>query len=163
MRYEKKVYSRCLLYLKDQSLAGEFVQDIFVKVFQKLPNFRRNASFSTWLYTITINHCIDYSRRKSKQQIIEYMSSENLPDVIEDLLPEEEEDETMYERFIKLLDKLPENHKEIIILRYLEKRSLKNIQNELDLNESAIKMRIKRAREAIILLYYSTYGWDLIK
>jgi RNA polymerase sigma-70 factor (ECF subfamily) len=162
-RYENKVYSRCVGYLKDKALAHEFVQDIFIKVFENLPGFRKNASFSTWIYTITVNHCIDYSRKKSKHHVLEYMTSEALPDVVDDLLPDEEEDEPMYERFMKVLARLPENHRNIIDQRYLQHKSMKTLQEELNLHESAVKMRIKRAREALVLQYYSDYGKDVLK
>ncbi len=162
-RYEKKVFNRCVAYVKDKALAHEFVQDIFIKVFEKLPGFRNQSSFSTWLYTITVNHCIDYSRRKSKHHIIEYMTSETLPDVVDDLIPDEEENEPMYDRFIKVLSKLPEKHRHMIDLRYLQNKQMKVICEELGMNESAVKMRIKRAREALILQYYTDYGKEVLK
>ncbi|MCB2222180.1 MAG: RNA polymerase sigma factor [Bacteroidetes bacterium] len=161
-RYEKKVYNRCVGYLKDKALAHEFVQDIFIKVFEHLPQFRKSATFSTWLYSITVNHCIDYSRKKSKHHIIEYMTSEALPDIVDDLLPDEEEDESMYDRFMKVLARLPENHRNIIEKRYLQNKSIKTLQEELNLHESAVKMRVKRAREALLLQYYADYGKDIL-
>ncbi|MCF8378297.1 MAG: RNA polymerase sigma factor [Bacteroidales bacterium] len=162
-RYKDKVYRRCYSYLRNESLAREFVQDIFVKVFNKLDGFTQSSSFSTWLYTITINYCIDYSRRKSKHSIIEYMTSDSLPDVIDDLIPEDEENDSLFERFQNTLLDLPENYRVIIELKYLQNKKIKEIQKTLNLSESNTKMRIKRAKEALLLKFNQKYGSESLK
>src|SRR5512138_836395 len=65
-RYSQKVFDKCNSLLKDQLLAQEFVQDIFCRVFERLSDFRGESNFSTWLYAITYNNCIEYLRTKKK-------------------------------------------------------------------------------------------------
>lgn len=161
-RYSGKVFNRCYSYLKNRDLATEFVQEIFIKAFEKLPGFRQSSSFSTWLYTIAINYCIDYSRKKDKRVIVEYMASESLPDVIDDLIPEDEMHVTQYDRFMNILTELPPTYQEVIRMKYIENKKITEIQIILGLNESNVKMRIKRAKELLILKFYSTYGKTII-
>ncbi|GAB4312472.1 MAG: RNA polymerase sigma factor [Bacteroidales bacterium] len=161
-RYQFKIYKRCYSYVRDESLSRDFTQDIMIKVLDKISGFRRTAKFSTWVYAITVNHCIDYARRKSKGEIIDFISSSQIPDVIEDLLPDNETEEPMYDRFIEVLESLPENHQRLIRMRYLENMSVSDISLKLGIKSGAAKMRIKRAREALILKYFEKYGNRLL-
>ena len=84
-RYSSKVFDKCYSLLKDQSLAQEFVQDIFCRVFERLADFRGEANFSTWLYAITYNNCIEYLRTKKKMNYPDWNVSHDMPDVIDEL------------------------------------------------------------------------------
>ena len=84
-RYSTKVFEKCNSLLKDPVMAQEFVQDIFCKVFEKLNDFRGESNFSTWLYSITYNHCIEYLRVKKKMNYPDWNSSNELPDVIDEI------------------------------------------------------------------------------
>jgi RNA polymerase sigma-70 factor (ECF subfamily) len=65
-RYYPKVLDKCYGMLKDRMLAEELAEDILTKAFEKLPSLRKQSNFSSWLYAITYNHCIDYLREKHK-------------------------------------------------------------------------------------------------
>ncbi len=65
-RYYSKVLDKCYSFVKNKQLALELTEDIFSKVFEKLATFQQRSSFSSWLYSITYNHCIDYLREKKK-------------------------------------------------------------------------------------------------
>lgn len=62
-RYSDKVYGKCILMVKDLTVAQDLAQDILVKTFTKINTFMGKSSFSTWLYQITYTHCIDYIRK----------------------------------------------------------------------------------------------------
>jgi len=63
-RYHSKVLDKCYSFVKSRLVAEELAEDIFSKVFEKLPTFKQLSSFSSWLYSVTYNHCIDYLREK---------------------------------------------------------------------------------------------------
>ena len=63
LRYQNKVYGKVLIMINNRDEAADLTQDIFVKVFHGLPSFRQDASFSTWLYTITVNTCFNHLDR----------------------------------------------------------------------------------------------------
>ncbi len=69
-RYADKVYGKCLSMLKDSALAEDAAQEIFTKIFLRLSSFNEKAKFSTWLYSITYNFCIDVIRRKKKEHFM---------------------------------------------------------------------------------------------
>lgn len=69
-RYGGKVYAKCISMLNDEALAHDAVQDIFIKVFLNLSKFNEQSSFSTWLYSITYNFCIDMIRKKKKIPVL---------------------------------------------------------------------------------------------
>jgi RNA polymerase sigma factor (sigma-70 family) len=65
-RYSGKVLAKCITFLKDSEAAKDLMQDIFMKVLLNISSFKHKAKFSTWLYTITYNTCIDETRRLKK-------------------------------------------------------------------------------------------------
>jgi RNA polymerase sigma factor (sigma-70 family) len=75
-RYESKVLDKCYSLLHNRELAEEFAEDVLSKTYEKLSGFRGNSSFSSWLYSITYNHCIDYLREKKKTALSRLEQSE---------------------------------------------------------------------------------------
>ncbi|NJK85642.1 MAG: RNA polymerase sigma factor [Bacteroidales bacterium] len=143
-RYHSKVYDKCYSLLKDKKLANEFAKDIFSKVFEKLEGYKGMSSFSSWLYAITYNHCIEYLRVKKKIHYPEWNKKNELPEIID----EQEEDftEIRYERLLKILDLIHPEEKALLLMKYKDNLSIKLIESALQVSESAAKMRIKRAK-----------------
>jgi RNA polymerase sigma-70 factor (ECF subfamily) len=69
-RYGRKVFAKCITMLADEGMARDATQDIFVKVLMNLAKFTEQSSFSTWIYSITYNYCIDLIRKKKKMPFI---------------------------------------------------------------------------------------------
>jgi RNA polymerase sigma factor (sigma-70 family) len=155
MRYETRVANLCFSFVKDRALAAELTQDIFLKVFSNFQRFRHHSTFSTWLYSVSKNHCIDFIRKKHKNPVIQWMPYAALPEIIDDIHSDSGDSEFIRERFTRALCMLPEKHRQVIEMRFLQKKSLKQMQNELGLLESAVKMRIQRAKKAILANYQS--------
>ena len=65
-RYYKKVYHKCLSFTKDQEDAFDFTQDVLLKAFGKINTFKGDAKFSTWLFSITHNHCVTQMTSKKR-------------------------------------------------------------------------------------------------
>jgi len=153
-RYSEKVFDKCYSLLKDKTLAQEFVQDIFCKVFERLADFRGEANFSTWLYAITYNNCIEYLRTKKKMNYPEWNSQHELPDVIDEL----NEKEINSERLMKILELIHPEEKALLTMHYIDNVPIAYIQTALKISESATKMRLKRARDRVAFLYKEQYS-----
>jgi RNA polymerase sigma factor (sigma-70 family) len=103
-RYREKVLDKCYSILKDRQLAVEFTQDIFSKVYEKLNGFKGKSSFSSWLYAITYNHCIEYLRHKKKLHYPEWNRNHELPELIDEI-DESFLQEIRFERLMKILER----------------------------------------------------------
>jgi len=155
-RYYKKVLDKCYSILKNRKMAEEFTLEILSKVFEKIETHKRNASFSSWLYAITYNHCIEYLRHKNKLHYPEWNRNNQLPEVIDDI-PEEDISAIKFERVQKILDMIHPEEKALLLMKYQDNIPVKLIQSTFRISESAAKMRIKRARARVLHLYYQLY------
>ncbi len=144
-RYSSKVYHTCLSMVNSQEIAEDLSHDIFLKLFVSLKQFDGTASFSTWLYRISSNFCIDYIRKHKRiNEKIEDYSFE-----LETRTEEENEREILSSKagtLQKILDELDPEDKMILLMKYQEDMSIKNIMQIFDISESAVKMRLKRAK-----------------
>ncbi len=146
-RYAGKIYAKCLTLLKNEAWAEDATQEIFTKIFLNLTRFREKSKFSTWVYSITYNFCIDYLRRKKKQTSVLSDNLERAPDVADDEIPDKELLEMDLQELKVVLKKLPVNDSAILLMKYQDEMSIKDIAEVLNKTESAIKMQIKRAKE----------------
>ncbi len=157
-RYSAKVFGKCYSLLKSVERAEDATQDIFVKVLLNLSKFTGKSKFSTWLYSITYNFCIDIIRKKKKDlgvlvEDIGIYGDREYNDEIEDrkIL------ETNVKRLKVILDILPSGDKAILLMKYQDEFSIKEICGILDKSESAVKMKIKRAKEKFMKIYKDKY------
>ena len=145
-RYAAKVYSKCIALLKDEAMAKDATQEIFMKVFLNLAKFGERARFSTWLYSITYNFCIDFLRKKNRAGNIFSDDMEKAPDIEDDEISDKVLLELKVGHLRKVLDLIPPDDKYVLLMKYQEDLSIKEIADVLDKSESAIKMKIKRAK-----------------
>lgn len=153
-RYATLVYNKCIGFAKDEDEAKDLTQDVFLKLFVKLASFKEKSKFSTWLYAFTYNHCVNYvTRNKAKKfqkQSVDYKDIENLS--------EEDENDNSFLRLkvdkLKVaLEEISPDEKMILLLKYQDSLSIKEIGNALSIGESAVKMRVKRAKDKLITVY----------
>ncbi len=159
-RYAAKVYAKCLSMLANEAQARDATQDIFIKVFLNLSRFNEKSSFSTWLYSITYNYCIDLIRRKKKMPIlladdVSRISDEPVPDVPDSVLLEMKQ-----ERLEVVLQHLNEGDRIVLLMKYLDDMSIKEMADFFNKTESAIKMQIMRAKHRAQLVYEQLFGHD---
>lgn len=155
-RYSGKVFSKCISMLKDEGLAQDATQDIFIKIYTNLAKFSEKSKFSTWIYSITYNYCIDFLRKKKKEKNLFTGEMDTPPDIVEDV----EDIELLQIELKKLkviLDKIPVGDKAILMMKYKEEMSIKEIAESLEKTESAIKMKIKRAKAKALSVYKNIY------
>ena len=146
-RYASKIYAKCITLLKDEAFAKDATQEVFIKIFTNLANFNERSKFSTWVYSITYNYCIDFIRKKKKQQKIFSDEIEKAPDLADDMVPDKELLELEIKQLQKVLDSIPIGDKAILLMKYQDGISIKEISETIGKSESAIKMKIKRAKE----------------
>ncbi|MEE4258295.1 MAG: RNA polymerase sigma factor [Bacteroidales bacterium] len=154
-RYHQKVLDKCYSLVKNRKLAEELATDIFSKVYEKLPSFRQLSSFSSWLYSITYNHCIDYLREKKNMHYPNWANENNLPEIIDET--EEPIEDINYENLLLILEMVHPEEKALLLMKYQDELSLKQIGQALRISEDAVKMRLKRARTRIVYLYLQKY------
>lgn len=150
-KYQKRVYSKCMTLLKNEGLANEFTKEIFSKVFESLPSFRNKSSFSSWLYAVTTNHCIDFLRNKKKLHYPKWDRENELPDIIDET--SDEMPVFNYDDLMKVLELIHPEEKALVLMKYQDNLSLKEIGQSLRITEDAAKMRLKRAKARILFLF----------
>jgi RNA polymerase sigma factor (sigma-70 family) len=155
-RYSRKVHDKCFSLLKNKELTYDSVQNIFEKAYEKLKSFKGNSSFSSWLYSISYNYCIDLLRVKNKLHYPNWNSSNEIPEIIDET--EEDFTEINYNRLLTILDLIHPEEKALLLMKYNDEVPINEIGNSLRISESAAKMRIKRARSRVVFLYKKIYS-----
>ncbi len=143
-RFADKVYRKCIGFSKNHSVAQDMVQDIFLKVFFQLPKFQGRSRFSTWLYTITYNYCVEYYRKTSKHSFVDI---ESQPDSYDEEADEKLLLKTRSDKLKKALNLIGPEDKAILLMKYQDNIPIKEIMTTFDISESAVKMRLARARQ----------------
>jgi len=148
-RYNKKVYRKCYGFVKDEDEAEDLSQDIFIKLHSKLGGFQGRAKFSTWLYAFTYNFCVNYLNRDKNKKLTTF--SEKLKDKNYQIASEELElDEDFFDiklsKLEKALEMISPEDKALLMLKYHDNVPVKELQTLFNINESALKMRLQRAR-----------------
>lgn len=155
-RYFKKVRDKCFSFLKDSKLSEEFANDILTKAYEKIPGFKGNSSFSSWLYSITYNYCIDYLRVKKKLHYPDWNINNEIPEIIDETGTDFEE--ASYENLLIILESIHPEEKVLLLMKYQDNLPIKHIAKTLRISEDAVKMRLKRARTRVIYLYKQKYN-----
>ena len=145
-RYVSKVYSRCLYITKDSEKAQDYTQDIFIKMFARLDRFQERSSFSTWLYSISHNYCMDQLRMSKR------MTTDRLTDDMDyrySGTDESEEKEYSLQQLTRVMNSLPPQEAMLLRMKYQDGLEIRQIAQQLNLNDSAVKMRLKRSRDKV--------------
>ena len=153
-RYSRMVYNKCYGFSKSQDEAEDLTQDVFLLLFIKLASFKGRSKFSTWLYSFTYNFCVNYVNRNKQRK----MSDKSIPmDDAEYKITEEVSDESIYEmkasKLAKSLEMVSPEDKSILLLKYQDGASIKELCDLLEIGESAVKMRLKRAKVKLLEIY----------
>lgn len=154
-RYGNKVFNKCFSFVKNTNEAKDLTQDLFLKVFLKLKSYDSSkASFSTWLFTITYNFCSNYvTRDKKKQQKTDNLDLHEYHLVSDSEIDIAEINRLDAEKLGKALDLVSPEDKTLLLLKYQDDVSIKELQESLGLSASAIKMRLNRAKSKVVKIY----------
>jgi len=155
-KYHDAIFSFIYRMIRDRQQVEDLTQEAFIKAFGSLKNFNEEYAFSTWLYKIATNHCIDYIRKRKLQlySIDKPIESKDSDYAFE--LPDESYEadrELISDQRTKLLNEaiahLPEKYKTVIRLRHTEEKSYEEIAKILKLPIGTVKAHIFRARELL--------------
>jgi len=154
--YEGKIYNLALRYLGNREDAMDASQEVFLRVFRFLPGFQEESGFSTWIYRIAVNVCKDSlaQRAKRTEQPLEYQNEEEESRVLE-IADDRYRPETMAEQeelkgiLAEAILTLPEQQRQMIIMRDVQGLRYEEIGEILSLELGTVKSRISRAREKL--------------
>ena len=153
---QNRVYSLAVRLVGDREEAADLAQEAFLKAWQGLSSFQGESSFSTWIYRLTTNVCIDYLRRKKRRQEVEPAVSlddedsgwAEPADVGQD--PQRKLEEAERSRALSRgLERLPEHQRQVLVMRELSGLSYQEIGAATGLDLGTVKSRIARARLAL--------------
>ncbi|HKM93084.1 MAG TPA: RNA polymerase sigma factor [Prolixibacteraceae bacterium] len=150
-RYYSKVLVKCYSLVKNPQLSKELAEDVFSKTYEKLHTFQHRSSFSSWLYSLTYNHCIDYLRLKKKLHYPEWNKTNELPEIIDE--SEEDLDRIDFDKVMEIFELIHPEEKALLLMKYQDSLSIRDIAQSLRVSEDAAKMRLKRARARVLFLY----------
>ncbi len=138
-RYQEKVYWIARRFFNDHDQADDIVQEVFIKVYSALKNFRGESGFYTWLYRITVNIALNAIRKQRVRNFIridELFEKDTDKDEQPDAIFEKDEQQRLIEEAII---KLPEKQKTVFILRYHEELSYEDISKILKTSVGGLK------------------------
>lgn len=162
-RYAQKVYQRCLKFIDQKEEAQDLTHDLFIKIYYQLPKFQFRSSFSTWLYAITYHHCMEHLKKKNKLKIQQEVGIlESTPDPIQREIEDLEFLSLKAENLKLAMDRIPVEDRMILYMKYLDESSIKDICTVLKLSESAVKMRILRAKNRVVQEYNKFVPWKIL-
>ena len=153
-RYKDKIYSSILFFVKDSYLAEDLFQDVFIKIIDTLKNKRytEEGKFLPWALRIAHNLCVDYFRKVKRTPAIKTSDNKDIFDVIniyEDGADQKIMQSQSHERVRMMLELLPEEQREIIVLRHYANLSFKEIAQ---ITNCSINTALGRMRYGLINL-----------
>lgn len=165
-RYRDSVYFMLLKMVNNKDDAEDLTVEAFGKAFKRLGQYTPNFAFSTWLFRIATNNCIDFIRRKRKNtfSLDRPMQDDEGGEMMIDIKAEtlDPEEHIMKKQKIVLLrelvDKLKPRYRALIEMRYFQELSYEEIAAELDLPLGTVKAQLFRAREFLYNVLKNTQG-----
>ena len=149
-RYQGRIVANCRHITRDPNNAEDLAQEVMVKTFFGLRRFEGKSSFRHWLQRIKINHCLNYLKKQAGQSYIDIEETEasgsgelQVPAVAQ----ERAEAMSERQRITRILDSMSEKLRVPLILCDMDELSYEEVAQTLGIGLSAVKMRIKRARE----------------
>jgi RNA polymerase sigma factor (sigma-70 family) len=164
--YKDRIYNTILGLVQNFEDAEDLVQDVFIKVFENIHQFKGEASLGTWMYRIAVTQSLDFIRKKKRKKragtVLQWLGigeKESL-DVVEfnhpGVIAENREQAAI---LFKAIEQLPENQKSAFVLQKVEGLSVQEIAGVLKSSESAVESLLSRARanlKNLLREYYSS-------
>lgn len=152
-KYKHMVFTLALRIVKNREEAEEISQDVFVKIYNAITNYKGDAKFSTWLYRITYNKSLDYLKKQKRNldtfSVDEYENMDFIE--MENIIRNIEEKERK-EAINKILKELKAKDGVLITLYYYEELSLIEIAQVMNLSPNTVKVQLHRSRKRLAKL-----------
>lgn len=153
---KKVVFNLALRMLGNEEDAYDISQDAFLKAYTNLSSFRGDCKFSSWLYKLTTNLCLDFIRKRNRHKVVPLVYEDDNGDSDYLEIPDESyspelltEQKQLRESVRSGLNQLPPQQREILVLREIGGLRYDEIGRQLDLEEGTVKSRIFRARKKL--------------
>lgn len=157
-RYKKAVYFMILKMVRDADDAEDLTMEAFAKAFKNLHKFKKDYTFSTWLFRIATNNAIDFIRKKKlKTMSLNTTLSDDGGNLVN--IDVEDDESNPQDEFIKsqrvemvrlFVDKLPAKYRKLVQLRYFDELSYEEIAQELEKPLGTVKAQLHRSRELLL-------------
>lgn len=159
--HQRRVFSVITNLLRRPGEVEDLAQQVFLKVYLALPRFDFRAAFSTWLYRITVNECLDHLRRQRAlkapaRREVQFEDPADLEQVLATATEGSADPErraSLKDLVEKLFARLPAEDRVLLSLREVEGFSVEEIAATLKLNENTVKVRLFRARQRLLEAY----------
>ncbi len=154
-KYQQKIYNLIYQRVKNRETAEDLCQDVFLKAWQALPNFKGQSTFYSWVYKIAINCSIDFLRKQNRKFVVSW---EELPPNAEDILQAIKkhpslsqilEKKEFRDVLSKAVNQLPSRQRCVFYLRYEEELRIKDIASRLNKSEGTIKTHLHLAHRKL--------------
>ncbi|HTS72053.1 MAG TPA: sigma-70 family RNA polymerase sigma factor [Terriglobia bacterium] len=157
-KHQQRVFSLVYHLVRRRDEVEDLAQEIFIKAFRAIRSYNFQSSFATWLSRIATNHCYDYLRHERASRVSFYWQmGENSQQELEtnaESKPEggldHEEQIVLKDLVSKLLDRAPEDDRNILVLKELQDYSVEEIAEVLHLKPTTVKVRLHRARKRML-------------
>jgi RNA polymerase sigma-70 factor, ECF subfamily len=164
-RHQQRVFALVGGILRRREDAEDVAQHVFLKAFVSLKRFDQRSAFSTWLYKISVNECWDYLRKKKVRPLVyESDLSEEQVSRLDGIVSQDRPPQAPSERaeakelVERMLERLPEQDRQLLLLKEVEGFSVEELAKILDLNVNTVKVRLFRARGRIMEHYRKRMG-----
>lgn len=145
-KYQKSIFKYCYHMLGDVEEAEDAVQEVFIKAYRKLDSYKEGTSFSSWLYKIAYNHCVDYLRKRKYFRFVP-LSDSTVSDF--DTTAYSVEKDELSQTLQKALSMLSAEDRTVLMLRILEEKSYEEIAHILGKRQAAVRKKYERARKKV--------------
>ncbi|MEX0660888.1 MAG: sigma-70 family RNA polymerase sigma factor [Balneolaceae bacterium] len=151
-RYSPMLFHIVRSFEKNEEEVKGLVQEIFVKIYIRLNQFKGNSKFSSWMYTIGLNHCRDYAKnvRRSNMRFSELDENYAEQEVSDSDQPDEEMEKAEQKKnLFDAVKKLSPDKSAPLLMKYRDGMSYKAISEQMNISETALKVRVHRARSEL--------------
>jgi RNA polymerase sigma-70 factor (ECF subfamily) len=151
-KYQAKVFSMAMSFIRNREAADDVAQEVFLKAYLALPKFHGKSEFGTWLYRIAINHVKDVLRKRGRAKEVSLEDVQEIPAADENAMERaerERETETRRSLVRRFVEGLPEKYRVILTLRDIQGLAYEDISQVLHLSPGTVDSRLHRARRML--------------
>lgn len=152
MRHHSALLTRCFVYLRNREDAEDACQETELRVFRAIDSFRGDSSFRTWLFAIADRQCYDIAHRRTRQIIDDHLRALiEIHEISVNKIKPTDDRQTVIN---DIVNNLPDQERDVIMLRYHLDLSLHDVSTTLGISLSATKMRLYRALDKCAVLVH---------
>ena len=155
--YKNRVFGMAYKFTNDYDETQDLAQEVFLKIYRQIKNFRGDSKLSTWIYRISVNTCLDWKKKKmriksinfsnmvneeNKDQTIDIKDDSPLPD---EIILQDEDQRIVHDLIYELSDK----YKTVLIMYHFNEMSYEDIAKALNVPQRTVETRLYRARRML--------------